>query len=64
MTKLLPSQKPSPKVTLPQLPSLESPLYEIKPKPTVRPKPRKKPTRKVLDWYKPLADAEAFNLVR
>jgi hypothetical protein len=49
MTKLLPSQKPGPKVTLPQLPSLELPLYEIKPKPTVRPKPRKKPTKKLLD---------------
>jgi hypothetical protein len=34
---------------LPQLPSLELPLYEIKPKSTVRPKPRKKPTKKLLD---------------
>ena len=44
MTKLLPSQKPGP-ITLPQLPSLELPLYEIKPKPTVRPKPRKNPPK-------------------
>ena len=47
MTKpLLPSQKPGPKVTLPQLPSLELPLYEIKPQPRARPKPRKKPAEK------------------
>ncbi len=41
-----PPQKPSAKVTLPQLPSLELPLYGIKPKPTVKPKPRKKPAQK------------------
>lgn len=42
----LPSQKPAPKVTLPLLPSLELPLYEIKPKPKTTPKPRKKPAEK------------------
>jgi hypothetical protein len=47
MTKpLLPSQKPSPKVTLPQLPSLELPLYEIKPQPKAKTKPRKKSAEK------------------
>jgi hypothetical protein len=47
MTKPLPSQKPSRKVTLPQLPSLELPLYEIKsPQPKARQKPRKKPAQK------------------
>jgi hypothetical protein len=39
-----PPQKPSPKVTLPLLPSLELPLYEIKPK--AKPKPRKQPVSK------------------
>jgi hypothetical protein len=44
----LPSQKPGAKVTLPQLPSLELPLYEIKPKPKskAKPKPRKQPMSK------------------
>jgi hypothetical protein len=47
MTKpLLPSQKPGPKVTLPQLPSLELPVYEIKARPKAKPKPRKKPDEK------------------
>jgi hypothetical protein len=45
MTKpQLPSQKPSPKVTLPQLPSLALPLYEIKLK--AKPKSLKQPVSK------------------
>jgi hypothetical protein len=46
MTKPPLSQKPGPKVTLPQLPSLELPLYEIRPQPKAKPRPRKKPAQK------------------
>ena len=46
MTKPPPSQKLGRKVTLPQLPSLELPFYEIKPQRKAKPKLRKKPVQK------------------